>query len=225
MSDSFPMLSGSVGLLCGLFHCCENKQMIIYTEQNYERNVQQFQRCDWVTVHRKYINWNKCIGPWSTGFTWLGSHVGLITNDDETVYREEVRALGLWCLGKQPLTQLRQNKGDDPGLQETAEGAPPYLHRWDTVEKVASLKFLVVHITDILKWSNHTETWSRRRNSDSSTPGGWRNLSWHLKLSQTFTDAQLRASCQAVSPPVTATDTAWCGLPNTCSFCESLVSW
>jgi hypothetical protein len=51
--------------------------------------------------------------------------VGLITNDDETAYREEVRALGVWCLGKQPLTQSQQNKGADRGLQETAEGVPP----------------------------------------------------------------------------------------------------
>ena len=44
----------------------------------------------------------------------------------------------------------------------------------------------------------------------------------HLKPSQTFTDAQLRASCQAVSPPGTATSpptttrlsSGWCGLHN-----------
>ena len=51
--------------------------------------------------------------------------VGLITNNDETAYREEVRALGVWC-------QRQQNKGDDCGLQETAEGTPPYPHRWDS---------------------------------------------------------------------------------------------
>ena len=31
--------------------------------------------------------------------------------------------------GKQPLTQRQQNKGDDHGLQETAEGASPYPQR------------------------------------------------------------------------------------------------
>ena len=34
--------------------------------------------------------------------------------------------------GKQPLTQRQQNKGDDRGLQETAEGAPPHPHRSDS---------------------------------------------------------------------------------------------
>ena len=58
--------------------------------------------------------------------------VGLITNIDETAYREELRALGVWCSGKQPLTQHKQNKEDDRGLQETAEGATPYPHRQDS---------------------------------------------------------------------------------------------
>ena len=51
--------------------------------------------------------------------------VGLITPNDETAYREAV------VTAKQPLTQRQQNKGDDRGLQETAEGAPPYPHRRD----------------------------------------------------------------------------------------------
>jgi uncharacterized protein with PQ loop repeat len=36
----------------------------------------------------------------------------------------------------------------------------------------------------------------------SSTSGGWRNLAWPLKPSQTFTNAQLRAFCRAVSVQV-----------------------
>jgi hypothetical protein len=45
----------------------------------------------------------------------------------------------------------------------------------------------------------------KKGNSASSTSGGWRNLAWPLKPSQTFTDAQLRASRWAVSLPGTAT--------------------
>ena len=44
--------------------------------------------------------------------------VGLITNNDETAYREEVRHLGRVMLGQQPLPQHDQDKGDDCGLQE-----------------------------------------------------------------------------------------------------------
>jgi hypothetical protein len=53
--------------------------------------------------------------------------VGLITNNDEKAYREEVRALGVWC--QENNLSLNINKTDDRGLQETAEGAPPYPHR------------------------------------------------------------------------------------------------
>jgi hypothetical protein len=49
--------------------------------------------------------------------------VGLITNNGETAYREVVRALGVWC--QENNLSLNIKKGDDCGLQETAEGAPP----------------------------------------------------------------------------------------------------
>ena len=78
--------------------------------------------------------------------------VGLITNNDETAYRDEVRALGVWC--QENNLSLNVNKGDDCGLQQTAEGAPPYP---DRRKKVESFKFLSVHITDKLKWSTHTD--------------------------------------------------------------------
>jgi hypothetical protein len=58
--------------------------------------------------------------------------VGLITNNDETAYREEVRALGVWCQENNLSLNVSKTKGDDRGLQETAEGAPPYPHRRDS---------------------------------------------------------------------------------------------
>ena len=57
--------------------------------------------------------------------------VGLITNNNETAYREEVRALTEWLLENN--LSLNVNKRADRGLQETAEGArPPYPHRRDS---------------------------------------------------------------------------------------------
>ena len=60
--------------------------------------------------------------------------VGLITNSDETAYREEVRALGVWC--QENNLSLNINKRDDRGLQETAEGAPPIHIAGTVVERV-----------------------------------------------------------------------------------------
>ncbi|CDQ93637.1 unnamed protein product [Oncorhynchus mykiss] len=44
----------------------------------------------------------------------------------QPTYREEVRTLGVWCQ-ENNLTQRQQNKGDDCGLQETAEHPPIHI--------------------------------------------------------------------------------------------------
>jgi hypothetical protein len=51
--------------------------------------------------------------------------VGLITNNNETAYTEEVMALRMWC--KANSLSLIVNKTKEMIL-ETAEGAPPYPH-------------------------------------------------------------------------------------------------
>ena len=50
--------------------------------------------------------------------------VGLITNDDKTAYREEVRALGVWCLENN--LSLNKTKELIVDFRKEAEGAPPY---------------------------------------------------------------------------------------------------
>jgi hypothetical protein len=57
--------------------------------------------------------------------------VGLITNNDETAYREEVRALLEWCQENNLSLNVNKNEGADCGVQETAEGARPYSHLRD----------------------------------------------------------------------------------------------
>ena len=64
----------------------------------------------------------------------------------------------MWCQENNLSRNGKQNKGDDCGLQETAEGAPPIHINGTGVEKVESFKFLGVHIMDKLKWSTHTDS-------------------------------------------------------------------
>ena len=45
--------------------------------------------------------------------------LGLITNDDETAYTEEVRGPGSVVPGQQPTLQRQQDKGAHHGLWET----------------------------------------------------------------------------------------------------------
>ena len=83
--------------------------------------------------------------------------VGLITNNDETAYREEVRALGVWC--QKNNLSLNVNKTNEMIVdfrKQQREHLPIHIDG-TAVEKVETFKFLDVHITDILKWSTHTE--------------------------------------------------------------------
>ena len=79
--------------------------------------------------------------------------IGLITNNDETAYREEERALGVWCQENKLTLNINITKEIivDFGEMESAEGAPPYPHRRDSNGEGRSFKFLGVHITDKLK--------------------------------------------------------------------------
>ncbi|KAI3360669.1 hypothetical protein L3Q82_002534 [Scortum barcoo] len=58
--------------------------------------------------------------------------ISLITDDDETAYREEAQSPDILVPGQQPPSQRQQNKGADRGLQEEAErGTHPPLHQRD----------------------------------------------------------------------------------------------
>jgi hypothetical protein len=75
--------------------------------------------------------------------------VGLITNNDETAYREEVRDLVEWCHENNLSLNVNKMKEWTCGLQETAERACPHPYRQSCS---------CVHITDNLKWSTHTDS-------------------------------------------------------------------
>jgi hypothetical protein len=53
---------------------------------------------------------------------------GLITENNETAYREDVRNLAMWCSGQQPLPQRDQDKGYHCGLKEKEDRVRSHCH-------------------------------------------------------------------------------------------------
>ena len=84
--------------------------------------------------------------------------VGLFTNNDETAYREEVRALGVWCQENNLSLNVSKTKEMIVDFRKQQREHPPIHIDRTAVEKVESIKFLGVHITDKLKWSKHTDS-------------------------------------------------------------------
>ena len=83
---------------------------------------------------------------------------GLITNNDETAYREEMKALGVWCQKNNLSLNVNKTKEMIVDFRKKQRTHPPIHINRTTVEKVESFKFLGVHITDRLKWSTHTDS-------------------------------------------------------------------
>ncbi|KAI2646667.1 hypothetical protein H4Q32_027929 [Labeo rohita] len=88
--------------------------------------------------------------------------VGLISNNDETHYREEVAQLVEWCGAnnlslnvsktKEVVMDFRRNSVDHPSLTIDSSA----------VERVSSTKFLGVHITEDLTWTTNTMSLSKK---------------------------------------------------------------
>ena len=104
--------------------------------------------------------------------------VGLITNNNETAYREEVRDLAVWCQDN----NLSFNVGKTKELivdyrKRRTEHAPIHIDG-AVVEQVESFKFLGVHITNKLEWSKHTKTTVKRARQNHIPPQETKNI-WH----------------------------------------------
>ena len=82
----------------------------------------------------------------------------MISNKDETAYREEVRDLGVWCQENNLSLNVNKTKEMIVNFRKQQREHPPIHINGTTVEKVESFKFLRVHITDKLKWSTHTDS-------------------------------------------------------------------
>uniref|UniRef100_A0AAZ3QEV2 Reverse transcriptase domain-containing protein n=1 Tax=Oncorhynchus tshawytscha TaxID=74940 RepID=A0AAZ3QEV2_ONCTS len=88
--------------------------------------------------------------------------VGLITDNDETAYREEVRDLAGWCQNNNLSLSVTNTKEMIVDYKKRRTEHAPILIDGGVVEQVESVKFLGVHINNKLEWSKHTKTVVKR---------------------------------------------------------------
>ncbi len=83
--------------------------------------------------------------------------IGLITNNDETAYREEVSTLTKWCQENHLSLNIDKTKELVVDYRRQSREHTPITIDKTPVERVSSFKFLGVHITEDLTWSAHTD--------------------------------------------------------------------
>ena len=81
--------------------------------------------------------------------------VGLITDNDDTAYREEVRDLAGWCQNNNLSLNMIKTKEMIVDYMKRRTEHAPILINGAVVEQVELFKFLGVNINK-LKWSEHT---------------------------------------------------------------------
>ncbi len=83
--------------------------------------------------------------------------IGLITDNDETAYRAEVITLTKWCQENHLSLNIDKTKELVVDFRRPSREHTPITINETPVERVNSFKFLVVHITEDLTWSAHTD--------------------------------------------------------------------
>ena len=96
--------------------------------------------------------------------------VDLITDNNETAYREEIRDLAVWFQDNNLSLNVSKTKELIMDCRKRwAEQAPINIDG-AVVEQVESVKFLGVHITNKLSWSKHTKTVVKRTRQNLFLP-------------------------------------------------------
>ncbi|KAF7658945.1 hypothetical protein LDENG_00005470 [Lucifuga dentata] len=88
--------------------------------------------------------------------------VSLINNDDDTLYREEVKQLTRWCNNNNLSLNVEKTKEMVLDFRRGSSEHPPLTINGTAVERVSSTKFLGVHIADDMTWSTNTTALTKK---------------------------------------------------------------
>ncbi|KAI5629743.1 hypothetical protein C0J50_2244 [Silurus asotus] len=85
--------------------------------------------------------------------------IGLITNNDETAYREEIQHLATWCNNNNLLLKSSKTKELIVDFRKETRGTYDTTHiNGMAVERISSFKFLGIHILADLSWNINTSS-------------------------------------------------------------------
>ncbi len=127
--------------------------------------------------------------------------IGLITDNDETAYREEVSTLTKWCQENHLSLNIDKTKELVVDFRRQSREHTPISIDKTPVERVNSFKFLGVHITEDLTWSAHTDAVLKKAHQRLFFLRRLRKLEWAPVSSDPSTPALWRASWPAASSP------------------------
>ena len=122
------------------------------------------------------------------------SVVGLITNNNETAAREEVRDLAGWCQNNNLSLNVTKTKEMIVDYRKRRTEHAPIHIGGAVVEHVESFKFLGVHITNKLTWSKHTMTVVKQTQQKLFPLRKLKIFAWVLRSSKSYIAAPLRVS-------------------------------
>ncbi|KAK3523843.1 hypothetical protein QTP70_010454 [Hemibagrus guttatus] len=88
--------------------------------------------------------------------------VGLISKNNESAYREEVRRITAWCKANNLSLNINKNKEMVVDFRRSQSGHSPLFIDGSSVEIVKSTKFLGVHLAENLTWSLNTSSISKK---------------------------------------------------------------
>jgi hypothetical protein len=88
--------------------------------------------------------------------------VGLITDNDESAYREEVHTLTNWCHNNNLSLNISKTKELVVDFRRRTSEHPPITIDGTSVKQVSSFKFLGITITKNLTWTTHTQSVVRK---------------------------------------------------------------
>ncbi len=81
--------------------------------------------------------------------------VGLITNGDESAYRQEVEGLGLWCKENNLILNIDKTKEMIVDFWKTGTAPPPLCVDGIAAEMFPIFKYLWVHVSNTLTWRDN----------------------------------------------------------------------